>query len=84
MKSDFELLSALFDALSTASHTFDAVKLQYPLKGFESIEEVRHAIRVAHSRGYIQYPEENIGGSFHLDLTEEGRDLLPPATGRGD
>jgi len=78
MKSGSELLRVLFDALSAELHALDAVKLRYPLRGFETIEELRRAIRVAHTRGYIHYPEEAVGGVFYLDLTEEGRVLLPP------
>jgi hypothetical protein len=80
MRSEFDLLSSFFDALSQEPHAFDTVKLQYPAPGFDSIEEMRRAVRIAHSRGFIQYPEEGIDGVFHLDLTEEGRDLLPPAS----
>ncbi len=78
MKSSSELLGVLFDALSGELHALDSVKLQYPLQGFDSIEELRRAIFVAHTRGYIHYPEEAFGGTFYLDLTEEGRELLPP------
>jgi hypothetical protein len=48
------------------------------MQGFESIEDLRRAIRVAHARGFIHYPEETFGGTFYLDLTEEGRGLLSP------
>jgi hypothetical protein len=83
MRTEFDLLGAFFDALSHEPHAFDAMKLQYPAPGFESIEDMRRAVRVAHARGFIKYPEEGIGGVFHLDLTEEGRDLLPPASSVG-
>ena len=82
MKSSSDLLGVLFDALSEELHALDAVKLQYPLQGFESIEELRRAVRVAHTRGYILYPQETLGGTFYLDLTEEGRERLPPMPGQ--
>ena len=78
MKPSSDLLSVLFDALSEGLHALDAVKLQYPLQGFDSIEELRRAVCVAHARGYIHHPQEAVGGTFYLDLTEEGRERLPP------
>jgi hypothetical protein len=78
MKSSSDLLGVLFDALSEGLHALDAVKLQYPLQGFESIEELRRAVCAAHARGYIHHPQEAVGGTFYLDLTEEGRERLPP------
>ncbi len=84
VRSEFDLLGAFFHALSQEPHAFDAVKLQHPAPGFESVEEMRRAVRVAHARGFIQYPQEGIGGVFQLDLTEEGRDLLPPASSAND
>lgn len=53
MKSSSHLLCVFFNALSDELHALDAVKLQYPLQGFESIEELRRAVRVAHTRGFI-------------------------------
>ena len=82
MKSSSDLLGVLFGALSEELHALDAVKLQYPLQGFESIAELRRAVHVAHTRGYIHYPQEAVGGTFYLDLTEEGRERIPPTPGQ--
>jgi hypothetical protein len=63
-------LGALFDALSTAPHAFDALKLGFPVQVFESMEEVRQAIRVAPSLGQFARRESaQASTSNSLSLT---------------
>ena len=77
MKTDQELLTALFDAIPLEARAVESIRLQHPIEGLDTVDDLRRAVEPAAQRGYLHTPEDVLAGGIFVSLTQTGRELLP-------